>query len=158
MKSTVMDAVRDNPGIHFRGLQREAGCAASTVDYHVTTTAQLRDREIRGYRRIYPAEVPERFENPLAALNHEPRGALLYLIHREDVAGFSTLHGRMGQSKATISHHLNILHDADLIAVEEVGRRKRYRNRPIVSNTITDHRPSILDRLAGNFISVWDEL
>lgn len=158
MKATLVDVVRDSPGIHFRALQRELSCSTSTVEHHLSNSHQVRDRKLRGYRRIYPRDLPTRFDSPLAALNHEPRGIMLCVLHRDGAASFSRLQDHLDQAPSTVSQHLTTLQDAGLVTATATGRSKQYENTTIVTEAIEHHRPSLLDRLAENFASAWGEL
>jgi len=158
VRTALVNAVRANPGIHFRALQRELDCSTSTVEHHLDTSNRVRDHRLRGYRRVYPHDLPERFDSPLAALNHEPRGPILCILHQDTTASFSDIHGRIDQAPSTVSGHLDTLNNAALITVEEDGRRKQYRNTGIVTEAIEQHQPSVLDRLADRFASSWGQL
>lgn len=158
MRTAILDTVRDSPGIHLRALTRDLDCSTSTVEYHLDQSSQLRDRRIRGYLRLYPVTVPERLENPLAALNNKTRGPLLLNLHEHDELGFTDLVARIDKSPSTVSNHLGILEDAELVTKTKNGREKYYEAENVVREAIRQHRPGLLDRWTDNFISLWDSL
>lgn len=158
MRTAILDTVRDSPGIHLRALTRDLDCSTSTIEYHLDQSDQLRDRHIRGYLRLYPVTIPEQLENPLAALNNKTRGPLLLHLYEHDKLGFSDLAARIDKSPSTVSNHLGILEDADLVTTSKNGREKYYQPEKIVSQALRQHRPGLLDRWTDNFISLWDSL
>ncbi|MFB6114881.1 MAG: ArsR family transcriptional regulator, partial [Candidatus Nanohalobium sp.] len=118
MRQKINSTVREKPGIHFRELQRDVGCSSTTLNHHLPEL-EVKEREIHGYRRLYPEEVPEEMERPLAALNHSVRGRMLYYIGEE--ATPSGLVEKLDVSKSTVSTHLKILREDGVISEESEG-------------------------------------
>jgi DNA-binding transcriptional ArsR family regulator len=156
MKQEIIEAVEQSPGIHFRGLTREIDCSPSTIDYHFKRTDKLKDRDIRGYRRLYPVEVPEDYESSLAALNHPVRARILYGIERKDLKGFSDIEDAVDVSKSTLSTHMNVLSEAELVEVEKRGNRKFYTVSNPVRKSIREFTTSTLREMESNFIEMWE--
>lgn len=156
MKQEIIETVQHSPGIHFRCLTRELDISPSTVDYHFERTDELRDRDIRGYRRIYPVDVSKRHDSSLAALNHPLRSRVLYSIEKEDIRGFSEIHELVDVSKSTLSTHINVLSDADLVRVEKKGNRKYYDVSDPVRDAFRNFTTFKLDDMESKFIDMWD--
>lgn len=156
MKDQIIEAVEQSPGIHFRGLTRELGCSPSTIEYHFERTDRLKDRNIRGYRRLYPEGLPEEYESSLAALNHPVRSRILYGIEEKGLKGFSDIEGQVDVSKSTLSSHMAVLSQAGLVEVEKRGNRKYYEVSTSVRSAIKKFTTMALDEMESNFIDMWD--
>ena len=156
MRQELVQTVEKSPGIHFRAVTREMGCSPSTVDYHFDRTDQLKDRDIRGYRRFYPVEVSEEYYSSLAALNHPVRSKIIYSIQEKDMRGFSDIKKVVDLSKSTISSHISVLTEADLLEVDEQGNRKYYDTSDPVQKAFNRFETLSLRKMESNFIDMWE--
>lgn len=155
MKQAILRTVHAQPGIHFRQLQREAGCSVNTLNHHLYREDAITEAQIRGYRRCYPADIPERLHSSLAALNHEPRGTILYAVDEQSGITNTELGGVLDLAASTLSSHIHVLSDADLITIDKNGRRKQYHPEQVVSQVIAEYAEAVIDRATDNFIDLW---
>jgi len=153
MKARIVEAVRSNPGIHFRELKREVDCSSTTLDYHIERS-RLEDEHIRGYRRIFPPHVSEDLHSPLAALNHDTRGDIVRVVD-EDEVDLSSIAEAIAKSVSTVSHHLDILKDGDVLAVSRKGRSTIYSTTSITRQAL-DRYDTILEQASDRFIAMWE--
>lgn len=153
MKNQVLSEVKENPGIHFRQLQRNLDCTSTTLNYHLDRL-NLRDRKIRGYRRIYPGDLSEELERPLAALNHSVRGPMIYYISEGDSA--SELVEKLDVSKSTVSSHLKVLNEDGLVNEEKEGRSKKLSVSEKSLKAINRYSSELLDEASDGFIEMWE--
>ncbi len=156
MRQELVRTVENSPGIHFRAVTREMECSPSTVDYHFERTDRLRDRDIRGYRRFYPVEVSEEHDSSLAALNHPVRSKILYSIQEKNMRGFSDIMKVVDLSKSTLSSHISVLTEADLVKVDEQGNRKYYDASDPVKKAFDRFDTLSLRKMESNFIDMWE--
>jgi DNA-binding transcriptional ArsR family regulator len=150
MKEQIITQVEENPGIHFRKLQREIGCSKSTINYHVERTEKLEEEKIRGYRRFYPTDIEEADRSILAALNHSPRGEILYELQQEH-RNLTEISEEVDKSPATVSQHLNVLKKAGIVRKDDKYRLKKKK-----SKKVKQYASDILDKRVDNFIDMWD--
>jgi DNA-binding transcriptional ArsR family regulator len=156
MKALILHAVRDSPGIHFRELQRDVSCSVNTLDHHLRNVEQIEDRQIRGYRRLFPRHISEDLHSPLAALNHDQRGQILYIVgERPDIIS-SNIASALDTPQSSISDHLTVLRTADLIHAEKDGRKRRYTISEKTGSVIDRFGRKILDEITDGFIDMWD--
>lgn len=153
MRQEIRAEVERSPGIHFRQLQRNMDCSPTTINYHLEKM-DLRQRKIHGYRRIYPSNVPESMERPLAALNHEVRGPILYHVDRG--RSTSELAKKLDLSVSTVSNHLKILHQDGLIEQEKKGRRKTISLNEKAVRAVREYASQLLDETSEGFIDMWE--
>jgi len=153
MKQEILETVQENPGIHFRGIQREVDCSSTTLNYHINDL-DFRERDIRGYRRFYPQKIPEKFDRSLAALNHDVRGLMLYQM-KEGVSQ-KALVGSLDLSKSTVSSHLKVLKEDGLVEEERDGRSKTLFLSDSASKALSRFASDILDEASDGFIEMWE--
>lgn len=153
MKQEILQTVEQNPGTHFREIQRETGCSSTTLNHHLSSL-NLKERKIHGYRRFYPQNISQDLEIPLAALNHEVRGLMLYKMHE----GISQkeLSEEIGKSKSTVSTHLTVMREDGLIKEETEGRSKILYPSRDAFKALNSYASQILDEPSENFIDMWE--
>ncbi|MFB6203136.1 MAG: metalloregulator ArsR/SmtB family transcription factor [Candidatus Nanohaloarchaea archaeon] len=157
MKTRIEKAVEDSPGIHFRGLKREVGCSVSTLEHHLRNDSNIKDTKIRSYRRVYPASVPERYYSALAAMNHERRGKILWMVENGEEVAFGDIAERMDSSRSTVSHHLKILADDNLVEEESRGRTKIFSTSGRVHTAFRKYTTNMVKEMSGNFTEMWSQ-
>lgn len=153
MKEEIRRTVEDNPGVHFRELQREVECSSSTLNYHLPNL-DLEEMEFHGYRRFYPEEVPEEMRKPLAAMNHGIRGKMIYFIDKG--ADLSDLNEGLDVSKSTVSTHLKVLREDGIVREESKGRSKKLYLSDNTKRTLKKYASDILEEASEGFIDMWD--
>lgn len=153
MRQRIARQVQETPGIHLRELQRKIGCTSTTVNYHLDRI-DVKEREIHGYRRLYPSDIPENMELPLAALNHSVRGPMLY--HIRNGSSPTDLVEDLDISKSTVSSHLKILEEDGLVQEEKQGRRKELSISENALKAIDRHASRLLEEASEGFIEMWE--
>jgi len=152
MRQQIRETVEQNPGIHFRQVQRELDCSSTTLNHHINSL-NIKERNYRGYRRFYPEEVSEDLERPLAALNHDVRGLMLYQIQ----GGISQkeLVENLDLSKSTVSSHLKVMREDGVIEEEQDGRSKKLFPSENAWKALNSYASQILDEASEGFIEMW---
>ncbi len=158
----VFEAVRDNPGIHMRGLQRETGIPMGTLRY------QLRYLEKHGFvvekkegRMItyYPAGagsvVDAQDKKYLAVLRQEiPRLIVLHLMMHSH-SSHGELKPHFAVSASTLSYHLKKLLDSEIIAKDEDGRYY-VTDEERVAKVLITYRQTFVDTMVDAFVRFWE--
>lgn len=152
MKQEILKTVEQSPGTHFREIQRETGCSSTTLNHHLKSL-NLKERKIHGYRRFYPENISEDLEVPLAALNHEVRGLMLYKI--QEGIKQKQLGEEIGKSKSTVSTHLKVMKKDGLIEEETEGRSKVIYPSKNAVKALNSYASQILDEASEGFIDMW---
>jgi len=148
MKQEIKNTVEETPGIHFRALEREVGCSKSTINHHMRKLEEIEEEKIRGYRRFFPEETEDQDRNLLAALNHSPRGEILFHLQKE--SKLTRIAEKIGKSPATVSAHIDVLEESGLIDEEdyEVDENTTEKMKRYASNILEDR--------VDNFIEMWE--
>lgn len=153
MRQEILHTVQQSPGIHFREVQRQIDCTSTTLNYHLDVL-DLKERDIHGYRRFYPRDVPEELERPLAALNHDVRGLILYQMQ-----GGITQKGlveNMDISKSTVSSHLKVMREDGLVNEEKKGRSKKLFPSKKSWKALNQYAGTVLNEASEGFIEMWE--
>jgi DNA-binding transcriptional ArsR family regulator len=158
-RKRIYEAVRQNPGVHFRELQRLTGMPIGVLSYHLDYLANrglLTVDKRESFTRYFPGGQLGRDEQQmLGALRQEiPRGIILFLLmnpgatHGEVLESFTI-------SGGTLSYHIKKLVSRGLIKVDKTGRESRMTviEPDKVSDLLIVYRRSFLDRLVDEFVA-----
>jgi len=158
-RKRIYEAVRQNPGVHFRELQRLTGMPIGVLSYHLDYLANrglLTVDKRESFTRYFPGGQLGRDEQQmLGALRQEiPRGIILFLLmnpgatHGEVLESFTI-------SGGTLSYHIKKLVSRGLIKVDKAGRESRMTviEPDKVSDLLIVYRRSFLDRLVDEFVA-----
>lgn len=151
MKEKIIQQINQKPGIHFRELERQVGYSKSTLNHHIGRTEKVEEEKIRGYRRFYPVEISEKDRNLLAALNHSPRGEILYELQQEEDKKLTEISEDLNKSPATVSQHLKVLKNAGIIEKD-----RKYHLTKKNARKVKEYTSSILEERVDNFIDMWE--
>ena len=158
----IYRAVRDSPGVHFRGLLRELDYAQGTLQYHLRWLVDegLVEADDDGeYTRYYAAEFEPDDRAVMAALRRQYSRRIVAVLAADGPATTSDLAERLDRAPSTISWHLSKLHDAGVVTRTRAGQSVEYAlaDRDRVMRLYTVHRRSLTDRLVDNVLGIWDE-
>ncbi len=158
----VFEAVRDNPGIHMRGLQRETGMPLGTLRYQLRYLEKhglIMEKKEGRMSTYYPTGggkvVDAQDKKYLAMLRQEiPRLIVLHLmIHPHSSHGELKPHFRI--SASTLSYHLKKLGDSDIIARDKEGKYYVVDEERVAKVLIT-YRQSFMDTMVDSFVRFWE--
>ncbi len=158
-RKRIFEAVRHNPGVHFRELQRLTGMTIGVLSYHLDYLADhqlLTVDKQESFTRYFPGEhMGRQKQQMLGALRQEiPRGIILFLLmnpgatHGEVLENFTI-------SAGTLSYHIKKLVARGLIKIEKVGRETHMTvlEPDAVSDLLIVYRRSFFDKLVDEFVS-----
>ncbi len=164
VRRRIVDFVRENPGLHLRGMATQMGLAVSTLEYHCYQLVKhgvLATREGAGFKAFYPAEgLDRRDKDVLYLVRHEvPRRICAHLALNPGATP-KELRPVAGVSAPTLSFHLNKLREAELVREEPDGRTKRLFlvDAERVANVLVSYRRSFVDDTIDAFANTWLDL
>jgi DNA-binding transcriptional ArsR family regulator len=158
-RKRIFETIRQNPGVHFRDLQRRTNMPIGVLSYHLD---YLVDRGLltvdkrESFTRYFPGgQIGRDKQQMLAALRQEiPRGIILFLLMNPGAT-----HGRVLENFAisggTLSYHIKKLVSRGLIRIEKAGRESRMTviDPDKVSDLLIVYRRSFLDKLVDEFVA-----
>jgi DNA-binding MarR family transcriptional regulator len=122
LRQGILQAVREDPGIHYSGLRRELDLNAGALTYHlqVLEREDLVTSETKGRRKLFfPTDAEP--EDSLAVLP-EPRRRVFEAIEANPGASQTAIARELDVSRQLVHHHVHELADEDLVRIDDSGR------------------------------------
>ncbi len=123
-RDSVLDAVRENPGVHLSKVAADSEFHRSTVRYHVRVLVDegvLQTDKARGKRRLYPNEWDSSPEFGILADDSPRRIAEVVATHGSP--SVTTIADEVDLAVSTVSYHLDRLAEADVVRRNHVDSR-----------------------------------
>jgi len=163
VRKRIYDIISRSPGLHFREIQRRAGVATGSVDYHLHFLHKhgvIRTEKTGRFLRYYPADVNfgQEEKDLLSLLRQERvRHILIFLIDRKR-AKASDISAAIGISPSNLSWYLKSLKEKNVITEKKKGRFRFYSvvSRDTIVQCLLSHKSSFLDSIVDRFISAWE--
>jgi len=155
----IYEAIRQNPGVHFRELQRITSMPIGVLSYHLDYLADkglLSVDKQESFTRYFPGgQLGRDKRQMLSALRQEiPRGIIIYLLRNPGATHGQVLEN-FSVSGGTLSYHIKRLVSKGVVSVEKVGRESRLTvvDPDKVSDLLIVYRRSFVDRLVDEFVA-----
>ena len=159
----IMGAVRGNPGVHMRELQRIVDMPTGLLKFHLDAlerSGELTSQKDRYYRRYFPGGTLTGQERLLLACLRQsnPRLIVVRLMEMGE-APHKRLMEATGLKASTLSFYLKDMEDKGVVVKERRGRVSVYRvvDRDVILRVLRSYRPSFLDVLVDRFLQTWFE-
>ncbi|GGM79006.1 hypothetical protein GCM10007108_16510 [Thermogymnomonas acidicola] len=157
VREDISEAIRKNPGIHFRELQRMLGLAVGQLEYHLyrlEVEGRIFSRQDGRYRRYFPGdEGTQRERTVLIALRNPDARKIVQALFRQDMST-EVLRAFTGLRRKRFEGALAWLRENGVVTLD--GDTARLSSREEVSRVITRYRESFIGTLADNFLSLFD--
>lgn len=140
VRSDVVDVATRLPGVQLPDVVRSVDASSGSVRYHVRVLEReghLATATVWGATRLYPADVGESTFELHAALRDDSRSSVLRAIDRANPATVSAIAERVDRATSTVSHHLSLLEEADLIERERSGQSMHVSLAPAVRDHLS---------------------
>jgi predicted transcriptional regulator len=156
VRRRIYDFIRENPGSHFRHIQRELGLAVGQVDFHLNYLVKgevLVRREDSGKVLYYVRDSFSSDEKKALGILRRriPRTVVLFLLEEGEGTPADMLEV-LDISNGTLSYHLGRMVKVGLLEVRLEGRQRFYSlsDPDVVENLIIMFRTSLLDRFVDS--------
>lgn len=139
VRSDVVDVATRLPGVKLPDVVRSVDASSGSVRYHVRVLERedhLATATVWGATRLYPADVEESTFELHAALRDDSRSSVLRAIEGADPATPTSIAEQIDRAPSTVSHHLSLLENADLVERERSGQSVHVSLAPEVSDHI----------------------
>lgn len=160
-RKRIYECIIQNPGTHFRELQRLLSLSLGSLEYHLRYLEEsecISSKSDARFTRYYPRNKfdPES-KAALAFLRQPlPRGIMLFLLdkphsnHKQILANFSV-------NAATLSYHLKRMSDQGVVKADHVGRETFFEvmEPEKIKTLIIVYRRSFLDGVLESFATGW---
>jgi predicted transcriptional regulator len=154
--------VSENPGIHFRDIQRRKSMATGKITYNLEQLVKVglltavRDGEFLRYYAAMSIDPAERVVLEYTR-RKSVRHILLCLAHNE-VCNNEELSLNLNLSPSTVSWHVKRLVDANIVNANPVGRKVFYSAKDVelVKRVLIRYRESFMDKIVDRFVDMWE--
>lgn len=162
LRSEIEKVISENPGIHFREIQRRAGAAVGQLEYHLYQLEKMekisikQDGKLKRYFLIEDTGFNER--RLLYFLrNNLSRDVLYYLMENEYAPVVKFLTGRRARREKTTEIINDMVEQGILHLQSERGGNILFLNdSEKVKDTLNRFRESFLDTMSSNILSLLD--
>jgi predicted transcriptional regulator/uncharacterized protein YegL len=124
-REQIFKYVNENPGEHFRAIQRALSLEIGTVSHHINKLESeefLKSRQDGQYRRFYPMD--SKIDVKLI-LNQLQQNILNWIKNNPGISQ-KTIVTQMGMEHKLVNYHLKILKSAGFIYTEEQDKENLY--------------------------------
>jgi len=164
-RQRIFNLIEQNPGLHFREIQRRTNLAVGSLQYHLDYLVKknLIKIEKRGkFTRYYTSGGPQLGESQatMSLLRQESlRKIVIFLLTNRRVNN-TKIADALGLSPSTVSWHLEKLTTAGIIEKKRKGRKIFYKlvNPDEAANLLRIYKRSFFDELVNNFVDIWEQI
>ncbi len=155
----IYEAVRKNPGIHLRELQRLTGLAMGQLEYHLDLLERVglvRSRKQGRYRRYFPADS-EDDPNLVGIVRSRVGRAILEYLLGVPRANHEEIAEAVGVSPSTLTWHMKRLADAGIVERRKAGRHTYYalKDRDRTFRLLLSYTPGPVDKIVDRFVDFY---
>lgn len=165
VRRQIYDAVDQNPGLHFREVQRRTGLATGSLQYHLDYLIKMhliRLEKQGRFARYYSIRGKQLGDSTksMALLRQESLRKIVIFLLQHGKTNNETLAAGINLSPSTTSWHVEKLAGEGVVGKERQGRKTLYYllNPTQMSRLLVEHRESFLDELVENFAEMWKEI
>ncbi len=160
-KDQILAFIKENPGYHFRGIQRTLKIPTGVLQYHLHNllrSQEVIERDINGTKCFFPSKTFR--EEQFMVLSHL-RNGIRNKILRSLLDGHpkppSLLLKEVSVSGPTLSYHLSLLVDSGILVkvIGEKGNAYRIKDVELFRGLIVEYKSSFRDKLIQDFIELW---
>lgn len=163
VRRRIYVTIQQNPGLHFREIQRRVGIATGALQYHLDYLVKkhlVRAEQDAKFLRYYLIREEFTETTLMNLLRQESMRKIIVFLMQRRFANNATISGMVGLSPSTTSWHIEKLFEAGLIDKKKRGRKIYYnvKDKDRIANLLVNYRQSFLDEMVDNFVEVWEEI
>lgn len=162
LRKHITDIISENPGIHFREIQRRSGAAVGQLEYHLYQLEKMdmiairKDGKLKRYFLIEDTAFNER-KLLYFLRNGISKDILFYLLENEYTSEDTFLTGRRSRRDKTKDLIDDMISQGVLHSQPNGGKRVLFINDPeMVKAVLSRFRESFLDSMTSNVLSLLD--
>ncbi|MCX6803434.1 MAG: winged helix-turn-helix transcriptional regulator [Candidatus Diapherotrites archaeon] len=161
-RDRIYSTIAQNPGLHFREVQRRTGIATGAMQYHVDYLKKknlVREEKEGKFSRFYALQADIADTKLMNLLRQDSvRKIIVFLMDRRR-ATLPTISKSVGLGLSTTSFHMQKLLLAQIV-LQKPMKGKLYfslRDKESILGLLVEYRHSFLDVLVDNFIDTWEK-
>ncbi|MCL4345724.1 MAG: winged helix-turn-helix transcriptional regulator [Candidatus Thermoplasmatota archaeon] len=155
-RDRILQLIRENPGMHFRAIQRESGLAIGQLEYHLYRLEKDEEITIRKdgkFKRYFPYSTGESLKKSLGFhLRNKVSRNIIFLLLSRGEASEERLKDRVGEGwaesvKSLMDDNL-VIRDGEVYRLRDPGNLREF---------IRRSKKSFIEELAESLIDLFDE-
>ena len=164
-REMLFNIIKENPGLHFRELQRLSGLATGVLQYHLSYLERkkliksVRDGKFLRYFTVFESRFKEPVDREMLSLMRRPiLSKIINYLREHNKATNKELAEFLGLKPPSICFHMKILTEKGIVGKKSEGRVTYYflhAPEEILKEKIKEEH--LLDRAVKNFVEIWDE-
>ncbi|MGP6239100.1 winged helix-turn-helix transcriptional regulator [Cuniculiplasma sp. SKW4] len=155
-RELILKMIKDNPGIHFRAIQRESGLAIGQVEYHLYRLEKeevITVRKDGKYKRYFPYSTGESLKKSLGYhLRNKASRTIIFILLNKGTVAEGKLKERVGSSW---EDSIKSLMEENIVVKD--GQQFRLKDPENIREFIKRSRKSFIEELADSLIDLFDE-
>ncbi|PJA17940.1 MAG: transcriptional regulator [Candidatus Diapherotrites archaeon CG_4_10_14_0_2_um_filter_31_5] len=160
----LYDLIEENPGLHFRELERRTGLAVGSLQYHLEFLQKkhliktFRQGKFLRYYSVKESVVKEKAV--MSFLRKESARKIILFLLEKKKANNLRISKAVSLSPSTTSWHLDQLVKEEVLGKEKRGRESLFFvvKPSEVASLLIEHKGSFVDDLVDSFVEVWQEI
>lgn len=143
-RSEIFQFIKENPGVHFREIQRSLSITRGTLDYHIHVMEEkglLRTMQQRGKKHYFVTGSRYGAEEEIfiTALRNDSLKKIITCVQAEPGAHLKEIAEDVGLSRVTVHMDLKYLVELGIVQKEKDGRSLVYALSKDYSHTLTEY-------------------
>jgi len=164
-RKKLYEAIEENPGLHFRELQRRVSLATGSLQYHLDFLHKkhlIRIEKQGKFNRYYTVRGRQFGEDSklMSLLRQESMRKIIVFLLQKKQANNSEIAENIKLSASTTSTHIKKLIELNLIQKKSKGKEKVYciTEPDKIASMLVEYKKSFLDEIVDNFADIWQQL
>ncbi|MEW6295852.1 MAG: winged helix-turn-helix transcriptional regulator [Candidatus Diapherotrites archaeon] len=164
-RKKLYEAIEENPGLHFRELQRRVNLATGSLQYHLEFLQKkhlVRIEKQGKFNRYYTVRGRQFGEDSklMSILRQESMRKIIVFLLQKKGANNSKIAENISLSPSTTSSHLKKLIELNLIQKKKKGKEKVYyiTEPDKIALMLVEYKKSFLDEMVEGFADIWQQL
>ena len=161
-RDRIYSMIIQNPGLHFREIQRRVEIATGALQYHIDYLKKkhlIYEEKEGKFSRFYAHQEQKINEKLMNLLRQDQvRQIVLFLLTKRK-ASIKTIVKEMNISTSTTKFHLQKLLDAEVV-LEKIQNGKTFyslKEREPIMEILIVYKKSFMDSLVDSFVEIWEE-
>jgi len=161
-RDRIFSMIIQNPGLHFREIQRRVDIATGALQYHVDYLKKkhlIYEEKEGKFSRFYAHQEQKIDEKLMNLLRQDQvRQIVLFLLTKRKAA-IKTIVNEMDISTSTTKFHLQKLLDTGIVLEKESQGKSFYslKEREPIMVLLINYKASFMDSLVDSFVEIWEE-
>ena len=161
-RDKIYSTIVQNPGLHFREVQRRTMMATGAMQYHIDYLKKknlIREEKEGKFSRFYSLQTDIADTKLMNLLRQDSvRKIVLFLMNRRR-ATLPTISANVGLGLSTTSFHMQKLLQSEIVLQKTIIGKLYFflKDKESILALLVEYKGSFLDSLVDNFVDLWEK-